>query len=137
MVCSIPSTLEGILVQGFKTQSKYKNRKPIYTLPPLASHTFPCLGPNRPISALFSNSSTNANRTHVVLSCFIVSPARHPYLLEPTHSSPNPVLDTRLAGCEPVLLHSHCRPHLCSGGAYYCAYQWGLGVFGPLHCSRV
>jgi len=118
-----------------KLNQNIKNRKMIYTLPPSASHTFLCLGPNWPISTLSSDSSTNADCAHVVLSRFIVSPAHHPYFLELTCSSPNPVLDARLAGYKPVPLCSYHRPYLCSGGACYCAYWRGLGVFGPLHCS--
>jgi len=111
----IPSTLEGILVQVFKTQSKYKNREMIYTLPLLASHTFSCLGPNWPISVLSSDSSANADHTYVVLSYFIVSPARYLYSLEPTRSSPDPVLDVIQAGCKPVPHCNRHRPCSCSG----------------------
>jgi len=110
----IPSTLEGILVQVFKTQSKYKNREMIYTLSPLAFHTFPCLGPNRPISTLSSDSSTNANHAYVVLSCFIVSFTHHLYSSEPARSSPDSILDVIWAGCKPVPRRGHHRLHLCS-----------------------
>jgi len=81
------SILEGILVQVFETQSKYKNKKTIYTFPSSASHTFPCLGLNQPISALSSNSSTNTDCAHVVLSRFIVLPTYYLYFSEPTHLS--------------------------------------------------
>jgi len=111
---SIPSTLEGILVQVFETQSKYKNREMIYTLSPLASRTFLCLRPNRPISALSSDSSANADHAHVVLSRFIVSPARHLYSSEPTRSSPDPDLDVIWAGCEPTPRRNCCRLCSCS-----------------------
>ena len=87
----------------------------IYTLPPLASHTFPCLGPNRPISTLSSDSSANTNHAYVALSCFIISPARHLYSLEPMHSSSNPILDVIRARCEPVPRRNCRRLHLCSG----------------------
>jgi len=102
----------------------------IYTLPPLASRIFLCLRYNWPISTLSSDSSTNTDCTHMLPSCFIVSPACHLYFLEPTRSSPDPILDARLAGCKPIPLCSHYRPHLCSRGAYYYAYQQSLGVFG-------
>ena len=75
----------------------------IYTLPPLASHMFPCLRPNWPISALSSDSSANANCTHAVLFHFIVSPTHHFYFSEPMHSPPNPILDVVLARCKPVV----------------------------------
>jgi len=87
----------------------------IYTLLPSASHTFPCLGPNQPISTLFSDSSANANCAHAVLSHFIISPACYLYSSEPMHSFPDPILDVIWAGCEPVPCHNCRRPHLCSG----------------------
>ena len=49
----IPSTLESILVQVFKTQSKYKNRKMIYTFLPwllIHSHVSDPTGPSAPSS---------------------------------------------------------------------------------------
>ena len=84
----------------------------MYTLPPSASHTSPYLGPNRPISALLSNSSANAD--HAVLSRFIISSASHLYFLEPTRSSSDPVLDVVWAGRKPVPHCSCHRLHLCS-----------------------
>jgi len=96
-----------------RLNQNYKNRNA--TLPPLASHTFSCLRPNRPISSLSCNSSANADYNHAVPSCFIVSPAHHLYFLEPTRSSPNPILDVIQAGYKPVLYRNHRRPHLCSG----------------------
>ena len=86
----------------------------IYTLPPSASHTFLCLGPNWSISALSSDSSANANCVHAVLSRFIISPAHHLYSLELTHSFPNPVLDVIWAGCEPMPRHNRRKLRLCS-----------------------
>ena len=65
----------------------------IYTFSPSASRTFPCLGPNWPISILSSDSSANTNHAHAVLSHFIVLSARYLYSLEPTHFSPDPILD--------------------------------------------
>ena len=112
---AILSTLEDILVQVFKTQSKNKNRIIICTLPPSASHTFPCLGPNQPISALSSNSSANADCAYAVLSRFIVSSTRYLYFSELMRSSPNPILDVIWAGCKPVPRRGRYRPRLCSG----------------------
>ena len=129
IVCFFISfTLKGILVQMIGTQSKYKIRNS--TLPPTASHVFPCLGPNRPISALFGNSSANTNRAHAVLSYFIVSSAHHLCFLELTCPFPNLFLDIVRAGCEPALHCSRCRPRLCSGWACYCTDRQGLIVFG-------
>jgi len=106
------STLRGILIQLFKTQSKNKNRNT--TLPPLASCMFPCLGPNQPISALSSDSSANADHDHVLPSCFIVSPVHRLYFSEPMCSFPDPILDAGLAGCKPVPCHGCRRLHLHS-----------------------
>ena len=137
VVCfSIPSTLEGILIQMIGTQSKYKIRNS--TLPPSASCMFPCLGPNWPISALSGDRSTNADHAHTVLSCFIVSAAHQPYFSEPTCPSPNPVLDVIGAGCEPMLCRSRCRPHLCSGGgACYCVRRHNLIIFDSSRRSQI
>ena len=116
VVCfSIPSTLEGILIQMIGTQSKiYKNRNS--PLPPLASCMFPYLRPSWPISALSGDRATNANRAYAVLSRFIVSAACQPYFLGLTCPSPNPVLDVVGVGCGPAPHRSHRRPHLHSGG---------------------
>ena len=108
----------------------------IYALPSSTFHTFPCLGPNWPISALSSDNSVNATCAHMVLFCFIISSAHHFYFLKLTCFSPSPVLDARLAGCKPILLCSCHRPHLCSGGACYCMYRQDLSVFGPPLCLR-
>ena len=102
-----------ILIQMIRTQSKYKNRNS--TLPLSASHVFPCLRPNQPISALSGNRSTNANCTHIVPSHFIVLPARHPYFSAPTCPSPDLILDIVRAGCRPIPPCGFCRPRLCSG----------------------
>jgi len=91
---------------------KYINRNT--TLPPLASHAFPCLGPSQPISALSCNSSANANHDHAVPSCFIVSPARHPCFSELTRPSHDLILDVVKAGCEPTPCHSCHRLRSCS-----------------------
>ena len=108
--------------------NNYINRNT--TLPPLASHMFPCLGPNQPISALSCDSSANANHDHAVPFRFIVSPAHHPCFLELTCPFPNLFLDVIRAGCKPTPRRSRRRPYLCSGWAYYCADQWGLIIFG-------
>ena len=84
-----------------RLNQNYKNRNT--TLPPLASHVFPCLGSNWPISALSCDSSANADSNHVVLFYFIVSPAHYLCFSEPTHSSPDLVLDGVRAGCKPVI----------------------------------
>ena len=76
----------------------YKNRNA--TLPPSASRTFPCLGPNQPISALSSDSSTKADRDHAVPSRFIVSPACHPCFSEPTCPFSDLILDVVRTGCK-------------------------------------
>ena len=106
------STLRGILIQLFKTQSKNKNRNTI--LSPSASRLFLCLRPNQPISALSSDSSANADHNHVLPFRFIVSPARYLYFSELTHFSSNPVLDAGLAEDKPVSCCGHCRLHLYS-----------------------
>ena len=95
-----------------RLNQNYKNRNA--TLPSSASHTFPCLGSNRPISALSCDSSANANRDHAVPFHFIVSPACHLCFLEPAHSSPDLVLDGIRAGCKPTLRCSCRRLRSCS-----------------------
>jgi len=95
-----------------RLNQNYKNRNT--TLPPLASRAFSCLRPNRPISALSCDSSTNADCDHMVPSCLIVSPAHHLCFSEPMRSSPNLVLDGVRAGCEPAPHYSYRRPCSCS-----------------------
>jgi len=95
-----------------RLNQNYKNRNA--TLPPSASCAFPCLGSNRPISAFSRDSSTNADCDHMVPSCFIISPTRHLCFSEPTHSSPNLILDGVRARCEPVPYCSCRRPCSCS-----------------------
>ena len=106
-------------------------------LPPLASHTFPYLGPSRPISALSGDRSASADRAHAVLSRFIVSTARRPYFSELTRPSPDPVLDVVGAGCGPTPHRSRHRPHSRSRGACYRVHRRSPIAFDSSRRSRI
>jgi len=106
-------------------------------LPSSASRAFPYLGPSRPISALSGDRSASADHVHAVLSRFIVSTARRSYFSEPTHPSPDPVLDVVGAGCGPAPRHSCRRLRSRSRGACYCVHWRSPIVFDSSRRSRI